>query len=80
MQTAYDTSPDRAELALVRSALARALHQDPPDLAALNAALGRVDKLLAHPVAQPSAAGNAVHASPRVRTAALPIARGFFAG
>jgi hypothetical protein len=71
MRNAYDTT----ELALVRSALARALHADPPDLAALSAALGHVDKILAAGAPQPSAATALQAARP-----ALPVARGFFAG
>jgi hypothetical protein len=76
MRNVYESRPDRAELALVRSALARALHEDPPDLAALNAALGRVDKLLALEVSQPSAAATSL----RMTRPRLPVARGFFAG
>ena len=68
----------RNELAFVRTTLARALNQNPPDLASLNAALQRVDTLLARSDARPA---NASNAAPRaVRLAEPPVARGFFAG
>lgn len=76
MRNVDDTSPERAELALVRSALAQALHADPPDLTALNTALGRVDKLLGQAALPPSAAGDVGH----VTRLDLPVSRGFFAG
>lgn len=68
----------RDELAFVRTTLARALKQNPPDLASLNAALQRVDTLLARSDSRPA---NAATAAPRAtRPAERPVARGFFAG